>query len=362
MLLDAAVKRHVVSDVPLGVFLSGGLDSSIISAAATRHLPGIRTVSVVFEDSALSEEPFSNLLAREIGSEHITVPLRAQDLLDSLPGAFEAMDQPTFDGVNTYVVSRAAADSGLKVALSGLGADELFDGYGYSRRTARLEALKKLPAPVARFASRSSHLLIPGARSAKLAAWLSPAYEAGSAYELLRGLFLRPELDWLMARPVRAAPTTRNGRIWKQRLSDLELEGYLKNVLLRDTDAMSMGNSLEVRVPYLDDDLVGWALSLPPELRESKGKRLLAGAHADTLPAEIRRRRKHGFLLPLDGWLKADLAASVGGALRSPPAAIGEILDPGALTDVWRDYEAGRSSWLRPWALYSLCRWTETLA
>lgn len=136
--------------------------------------------------------------------------------------------------------------------------------------------------------------------------------------------------------------------------------GYLKNVLLRDTDAMSMGNSLEVRVPYLDDELVRWTLALPSRLTTLKGKRLLANAHSAVLPPEIRRRGKHGFLLPLEGWLRNELAADVAATVASPPPMVGAIIDPEAMAGAWRSFATGRSSWLRPWALYALCRWTET--
>ena len=136
--VDAAVQSHLISDVPTSVFLSGGLDLSVIAALASKHSPTIQSISVVFAERKFDEGHYSRLVAKHIGTLHHEVALGASELLRLLPHAFAAMDQPTFDGVNTFVVAAAARQANLKVSLSGLGADELLDGYGIARRARRL--------------------------------------------------------------------------------------------------------------------------------------------------------------------------------------------------------------------------------
>ncbi len=362
--LDETVRAHLVSDAPLGVFLSGGLDSSVLAALASRHDDRVRTVSVEFDDPAFSEARYMEMVARHIGSEHTRVTLRPDELRADLGGAFTAMDQPTFDGINTYIVSRAAAGAGLKVALSGLGADELFGGYGHTGRIASLDALRRLPAPARALVGRGAGLA-PNGNSAKLAAWLSNS--AGTdAHGLLRRLYLPDEVarmtvdapapSALNVRPDLPLPTSR-------RLSTgaRDLETYTKNVLLRDTDAMSMAHSLEVRVPYLDHALAEWALSLPASVR-GRRKSLLVDATRDLLPAAIFERRKQGFVLPLARWMRHEMRDEIEAALRHPPDALAAMISKDAMGDIWDEFARDGLRWLRPWSLYALCRWTESVS
>jgi asparagine synthase (glutamine-hydrolysing) len=364
-LLVEAVRQHLVSDAPLGLFLSGGIDSSTLAGLAARETSHLRTVSIVFDDPAFSEEPYIDAVVRSLGSQHVRIELTATDLLDSFGAAFEAMDQPSFDGINTYAVSRAASETGLRVALSGLGGDELFDGYGQLRRVRRLELARRMPKPLRLAAARAANARLTGAPAAKSAAWLADgAFGRGSSYELLRRLFLPGEVLRLLpgARPDnRLAPQSVNGhRDLYAQVSELELTNYTRNVLLRDTDAMSMANSLEVRVPFLDSELVEWVLRLPAETKAGERKAFLVEAVRDVLPPEILGR-KQGFLLPISAWMRRELRDQVSETLDSPPSAVAELLDPTVVSTVWRDFESGRGSWLRPWALYSLCRWAVSL-
>jgi asparagine synthase (glutamine-hydrolysing) len=359
-LLTSAVRRHLVSDAPIGVFLSGGLDSSVVAALAAREHARVRTVSVVFDDPTLNEASYSERVASRIGSEHTSVRLDPGRLVPWLDGAFDAMDQPTFDGINTYVVSRAAADTGLKVALSGLGADELFDGYGYAARTRALTRASRVPRPLVGGATRVARLALHADKAEKAAYWLRTPGN-GHAHELLRRLFLEPELAQLI--PSRATPRGEDvtGAVdLYGRLSRLDLATYLRNVLLRDTDAMSMSQSLEVRVPYLDDRLVEWALRRPGAIKGER-KALLAIVARDLLPREVVERRKHGFLLPLKTWMRTELREDVAERLREPPAAVAEIVSRSGSEAVWARYLRDGRRWLRPWALYALSRWVETL-
>jgi asparagine synthase (glutamine-hydrolysing) len=357
-LLEHTVARHLTSDAPIGVFLSGGLDSSLLAALASRASHDVRTASVVFDD-ALSESRWSDLVARTIGSDHVRVDLTAGDLLSWLPDAFGAMDQPTFDGINTFVVSRAAAQSGLKVALSGLGADELFDGYGYVRRVRLLRALRRAPSFALR-AARPSIRLAVGGRPDKIAYWLSEGARETSGYALLRRLFLPPDVERLVGRANGGADlvAAAGGDLYRE-ITTLDLLNYTKNVLLRDTDSMSMGNSLEVRVPYLDDSVVEWSLTLPARVK-GQAKALLLKAAASLLPPEVLRRRKQGFVLPFGTWIEGPLREEVDETLRNPPAALADVLDPEAVRSLWLSRGAS-DGWTRSWSLYALCRWADTV-
>ena len=366
-MLDEIVGGHLVSDAPLGVFLSGGLDSSVLAALAARQTDRLKTISVVFHERAYSEEGYIDSVTRRLGVDHVRVSLGAADLRKHLADAFEAMDQPSFDGINTFFVSRAAHEAGLKVALSGLGADELFDGYGNTRRVARLERIRRLPRPLPQMAGAAAAFAERGSKKQKLRQWASGPFAPGHSYELLRRLFLPGEVARLVSTPgasdgaPAAVAIDRRKDVFPQ-VSMLELTNYTKNVLLRDTDAMSMANSLEVRVPYLDHRLVEWALGLPRSARAGKGKALLIAAVRDVLPEEVLARRKHGFLLPLEGWMRGDLADDVVATLSEPPHALRELLDRHAARSVWAEFVSNRASWLRPWSLYALCKWVESLA
>ncbi len=361
--LDTAVARHLVSDAPLGVFLSGGLDSAAIAGLAKGHTDRVRAVSVTFAESDYSEAAYQHVVAERLGCEHVIVRLGASDLLADSEAAFSAMDQPSVDAVNTYTVSRAASESGLKVALSGLGADELFDGYGHVDRVRRLEGLRRLPVPVQRAAARLVGVLPGGSRSRKMRAWLGGELPSGSSYELLRRLFLPTEVAGHSAsRADVAVPSpdlfTDADDVWKA-VSALDLSNYMRNMLLRDTDAMSMARSLEVRVPFLDDEVVSWVLASGDT--EPLTKRSLAGAVADIVPSEIASRKKQGFVVPISEWMRGPLRNEVGARLADAPPGLDGHIDARRALDVWDGFLRGREHWTRPWALYALYRWSDSV-
>jgi asparagine synthase (glutamine-hydrolysing) len=358
--LGDSVRRHLVANAPAGVFLSGGLDSSVIAALAARERAGVRTISVVFDGDPRSEARWSDAVAAHIGSDHTRVPLTGEDVRSGLSATFAAMDQPTFDGINTYAVSKAAAASGLRVALSGLGADELFDGYGYAGRMRRLEMARRLPRLLGGAAGAAARPFLNGNRE-KLTAWLR--HEAGEdAHALLRALFLPAEVAALTAdRPWPNAEGSLSSTT-ADRAAIQDLTTYTRDVLLRDTDMMSMAHSLEVRVPYLDTPLVEWALRLPPAVRAAPAKRLLAEAAHDLLPSAIAEREKQGFGLPLDAWMRDHLRDEVEAELASPPEAIGALLDTEAMRATWRAFLCEGRRWHRAWALFALCRWARSIS
>jgi asparagine synthase (glutamine-hydrolysing) len=383
-LLDDAVRSHLVSDVPLGAFLSGGLDSSaVVTLMRAAHKGPIRTCSMVFEEAEYSEAPYACAVARAVGAEHHERVVTADEVRKELEHVLGAMDQPTIDGVNTYFVAQTARQAGLTVALSGLGGDELFGGYsntfrGVPRVWRAVRTARRVPGG-ARLIQAGLHALAGGSRWLKVTEALARPASAASAYLACRGLFtpsevrslVGPEL-WAAASatfdPLRAIneavgegggvgngwrPTRAGAFGW---VSRAELSLYTRHQLLRDTDVMSMAHGLEVRVPFLDHVLVEGVLRLPPTVHRngSRPKALLQAALGDHLPAPIRARRaKQGFTFPFAEWLR--------GPLREPCAdwqrGLAELLRPEAVAAVEQAWAAGRAHWSRPWALAVLGGW-----
>ncbi len=366
-LLKDAVRRHLVADVPVGVFLSGGLDSSaLVALSAMNAREPLRTLSVVFDEPEYSEQRYSRLVAETFHTIHAEIRLSARELIEELEPALAAADQPTVDGINTYVVARAAKLGGLKVVLSGLGGDELFAGYASFRWNARLQFLQRLCPAIRRPFAMLVRRLVAGKDGwGKLADWLSGPAE-GHPYFVMRQLFgssARAALlgerssDW-------ATPSwsvaDRDGDPVNE-ISRLELSCYMRNMLLRDNDAMSMANGIELRVPMLDDSLVEYVLGLPGRIKLSRGrvKPLLAAAVAGELPEAIVKRPKVGFGLPFQSWLRGPLAMEVEAVLfdRHGGGRFDELLSHPEVERVWRGFQAGEGNWARPWALYSLKKW-----
>jgi asparagine synthase (glutamine-hydrolysing) len=365
-LLEEAVRQHLVSDVPLGVFLSGGIDSAGLAALAAADLSHpLTTLSVAFEDRTLSEATYARLMASQAGADHHEVLLRAPAVFAELGSFFGAMDQPTVDGLNTWCIARAAREAGLTVVLSGLGGDEVFWGYDHLRRTTALgfarATMAALPAAARRGVSRLGRfagavLSRPGLD--RLAALETPT--AHGAYHLVRGLFPRAAVKELLgaagdlegAPPTRPAEACGGGGDLREALTRLEFTHYLADQLLRDTDVMGMAHSIEARVPYLDHRLVERVLALPAALKldRSRPKPLLLDALGGRLPREIWDRPKMGFTFPMAAWMRERAGDLERLCLED------KRLQRPAVEAVWRAFTAGRSHWSRPWALLVLAR------
>jgi asparagine synthase (glutamine-hydrolysing) len=380
-LLRDAVQRHLVSDVPLGVFLSGGVDSGVVTAMM--HNAGaevLRSCSISFPGTAYDESAIARLVAEAYGAEHFEEAITAEDLRSELPAIVAAMDQPTVDGVNTYFVSRTARRAGLTVAMSGLGGDELFGGYDTFDRLPRLlKRLRIASFPGGATVGRLGARLIGSHAAAKAADALTREPTPASAYLALRGLFSPSEVAGLigdertteaMAEIDVLAMIDRNTGVGEEPTRDLyswvsraELSNYMRNQLLRDTDVMSMRHSLEVRVPLLDDRLVEGVLALPTQVKTGPGnKPLLLDAVADLVPAELRSaRRKRGFTFPFETWLGNELHDLV--ALALDPEAVGELgwMDPTAVGNVLLGFQRGRVHWSRVWSLVVLQLWLRSV-
>ena len=313
-LLNESIKLHLISDAPLGVFLSGGLDSSAISALAAKNREKpITTLSIIFDESEFSEQKYQKLVAQKIKSDHREIKITKNDFLYSFDEIFKAMDQPTIDGVNTYFIAKAAKEAGLKTVLSGLGADEIFCGYPSFRKAKLLRNIQNLPLFLKKPLALSSCF---GNRYAKLSYFRNN--DILNFYLGIRGLFNPQEtakiLDVDLSEVNKFISELNNSitdnLITKLHpvdlLSYLELKFYLQNQLLKDTDFMSMCHSIEVRVPFLDHKLVEYMSSLTPEikLKNKINKSLLVESVRDLLPEEIFSRQKMGFTFPFEKWLK----------------------------------------------------------
>jgi asparagine synthase (glutamine-hydrolysing) len=360
--LEESIRAHLVSDVPLGVFLSGGMDSSALVALMSKvSAQRPKTFSVVFDETELNEARYSRSVAERFNTDHCEIGLSEAQLLDMLPDAIAALDQPSMDGINTYVVSRAVKNAGVTVALSGLGGDELFAGYPSFRRALKFAALPRTSKRVLRAAVGLVPPLPRGSvRSQKLLQLASSDGSAAEVYEITRQLFSTS------FGPRMSAENNGSERDVVNAISRLELDGYMANTLLRDTDAMSMAHSLEVRVPFVDRKVVDYVLSLPGEWkldRRNAGtpKPLLADALADLLPRDFLQRRKMGFTLPFEKWMQGRLRPEITSVFQD-----GDLLRQAGLAadqtrDLWRQFlRAPRAvGWSRPWSLFVLAKWCQ---
>jgi len=378
-LLRESVRLHLVADVPVGVFLSGGIDSACVAALAAEAHGAVATVTVAFpEEADWSEAAVARETARCLGTEHHEVALTGQEVLDRLDEAVSALDQPSMDGTNTYFVSWGARQAGLKVALSGLGGDELFGGYSTFTQVPLLEAL----AGIARWAPVLSRWAARAVGGFPGLGWDSRRKVAGvltypdllpHPYAVARALFPPPRLlrllngagmvsgPWINRFAALVMSAQRLGTF--SRVSTLELGTYLVNTLLRDTDSMSMAHSLEVRVPFVDRDVVEFVAGLPDAWRTGRGglrrsaKALLLEAVGDHLPEAVVRGRKRTFTLPWERWLRGPLRHRVEEGIAEVPAPLLQFLNPSEVRAVWQDFLAGRTGWARPWAIYVLNEW-----
>lgn len=371
-----AVSQRLISDVPLGIFLSGGVDSSSIVALTREVRSGPpNTFSVVFGESEFDESGYSNLVARVFGSCHRQIKLTEAQLQQDIPYTLAAMDQPTIDGVNTYVISHAVKLAGITVALSGLGGDEVFGGYSNFLSVPQMMVLQRYAGWIGPVAQVAQVMLARGQtnRLTKAVALGSGQYHGKHPYFLSRTLFLPPT-----ARSLSRCLASQNGHFLEacglnalagsaasldpvNQVSVLEGSTYMANMLLRDGDCMSMAHSLEVRFPLLDHRLWEYVLPLRATMKLDSclPKPLLLRAAGEKLPAEIYLRPKGGFTLPFERWLRNSLGPMVEKELSDSKSLEPLPLDPGETRGVWRAFLAGKTSWSRPWALYVLKNWVQ---
>jgi asparagine synthase (glutamine-hydrolysing) len=369
-LLAAAVNRRMIADVPFGAFLSGGIDSSAVVALMSLNNSKVKTFNISFDESEFSEAHFAALIAKKFNTDHHEIRLTPDHFLKTLPEALNAMDHPSGDGPNTYIVSKASRNAGITMALSGIGGDELFAGYDVFTRLHALGKkswLNAVPPPIRQLSGRL--IALKGTvRAGKMADLLSlPNIEFQSAYQLNRSLFPKRFANKVtdvetafgqIAKIVSDVPRVKDHFL--SAVSVAEMNTYLQNVLLRDTDQMSMAVALEVREPFLDHALVEFVLGVSDAYKfPHSPKKLLVDSMGDLLPAEIVNRPKMGFTLPWAAWLKKDLRTFSEANINQLETKA--LFKPGSVTGLWKAFLQGNTqvTWGRVWHLIVLNDWIE---
>jgi asparagine synthase (glutamine-hydrolysing) len=348
-LIDKAVEEHLLSDVPVASFLSGGIDSSVVTALAAQKLTNkLQTFSVGFDRAEFDETAIAQEIAQRYGTEHHRIQLSEEEVLHSVTEAVAKLDLPSVDAINTYIVSRAVAARGVKVALSGLGGDELFGGYPSFRDVPRLQLIAALP----RFLRRIAGL------AGKLGDRLADLPSTGDAGELAiwRRRFFTDDMISRAGLPVAresfASPVALPDDF--AQTSWAELTGYMRRMLLRDADQMSMAVSLEMRVPFLDHELVEYVLGLPVAVKKRYPgvKGLLVEVCRDLLPASVYQRPKAGFVLPMKHWMLGPLASFVEEGLRETTSR--QLLPQTYVGEMSEAFRREHLHWSRLWSIVVL--------
>jgi asparagine synthase (glutamine-hydrolysing) len=367
-----SVRLRCISDAPLGAFLSGGIDSSsvvsLMRAAGQQHL---HTFSISFPQTPLDEAPYALKVAEQFATSHTNIAVSEQMVREELDSFFEAMDQPTCDGVNTYLVSKFAKQGGLTVSLSGLGGDELFAGYPSFQRAHRLVLwLRRVPQPALRVAASAA--IGASSRWSKLEFLAQPGTAVGRLYAASFALFTPSQVKRLLhpdflgrtslaagaEHPAQFAPAVPAGLDNLHAPMFLELRRYMHNQLLRDSDVFGMAHSLEIRVPLIDHKIAELLFQTAPEvILAERPKALLMDALPVSLPRACTHRPKMGFTFPFDTWMRGPWRDELEQQfLGNAPASLRTVLRNEELSNCWRHYQEGRFHWSRPWALYALSR------
>lgn len=352
-LVTRAVEEHLLSDVGVGSFLSGGIDSSIITMLAGQALgKQLSTYTVGFSDNLEHDERrVAAIVAAKAGSNHHEIEINEYTCLNWVKEAVLSLDAPSVDAVNTYIVSKAVQQSGVKVALSGLGGDELFGGYPSFSNIPMLRNIRFLPSAV------QKHLFekLPGGYQEKLGGLqlvnttnLTVARRRFVSVETLKSLNMPDGIPFV--------PPALGNLDTMAQISWAEIQGYMMPMLLRDSDQMGMAVGLEIRVPYLDHELVENVLRIPQRFKKGSGtKPLLVDAFRSLLPPVVYNRPKQGFSLPMDAWMRGPLADFVAEGID----AVSDLMHtnlPGTLSDLFYDKKV---HWTRLWSWVVLGHWSK---
>jgi asparagine synthase (glutamine-hydrolysing) len=376
--LDQAVRMQTISDVPVGLFLSGGIDSSCIAGMLSRAGIRLNTFSLVFREADYNKAEYSRAAAQAFATDHKEIMVSQGDMLDAIPYALQAMDQPTIDGLNTYVIARQTRAAGIKVALSGLGGDELFAGYSTFHDIPRLERFAEFwgmwPKMIRRPGARMFGWLASDPdRNRKIARLAALQDGVIHPYFLAHTLFTAEQRNQLLSNLEDSAAARAVAPLQEtfshtraldpvNRVSYLEARCYMLNTLLRDSDVMSLAHGLELRVPLVDHQLADKLFTIPGswKLDENMPKPMLVGALKGALPDQIVHDRKQAFALPFEEWLRQDLRSEVEAAMqRIGQGRLRSVINQTSALQIWNDFLNRRTSWSRVWSLYVLERWCE---
>ncbi len=386
-ILEECLRIHLISDVPLGVFLSGGVDSSAVANLAQKANRGpIHTFTLAFEEPEYNEGPIARRIAEGIGTSHREVVLTERQVVSQLDKALDSLDQPTFDGLNSYYMSHAVREAGFTVALVGTGGDELFGGYTSFRDLPQLQRWSQRLRWVPRGAvqagarllastlQRTNGAIRPQTRWAKLPDMVRRGNDLIGLYQLAYALFLpdfqralvTAEVDGTLVDGLPAALRARleqetHARSPLSAISLLEQRVFLGERLLRDNDAASMAASIEQRLPLVDQVLFEAVSRLPDAARYHPllQKAVLRRIGLRGLDPGLFDRPKSGFVLPFDRWIRRGLSKAIDQTLRDPAAVTAAGLNPAAVRQLWQAFLDGAPGlyWSRIWAIYVLVRW-----
>jgi asparagine synthase (glutamine-hydrolysing) len=371
-LMVQSVKRRLVSDVPVAAFLSGGIDSSaVVALMVEAGDPSPNTFNISFDESAFDESKYANIIAKKFNTRHTQIRMKPEVMLEELTNALDAMDTPSGDGINTFVVSKAIRSQDIRVALSGVGGDELFAGYPIFLNYIQLQQKRwiwKTPWIVKNLAG---HFIGKGSRKDRIRQIMklpSPAIE--NSYPVLRQIISPAELQKLTRLNGDEAHTFAHQLISKKedlaklpfysQVTAAEYLGYTQQTLLKDTDQMSMANSLEIREPFFDQDLVEFVMSVPDHFKlPVYPKSLLVESLRPMLPDEIVYRKKQGFLFPWNQWMRKDLRAFCDKHIRQ--MAQRDFINGDRLNLTWKLFLAGDKNirWMEMWLFVVLEYWME---
>jgi len=372
-LLMQSVRRRQVSDVPVGVFLSGGIDSSAVVGLMAESGARPNTFHIAFDEKDYDESPYADAVVRKFQTHHTRILVQPTAMLDQLETALDAMDTPTGDGINTFLVSRAVRKTGMKVALSGAGGDELFAGYPFFAKYLRWQKLHwlwKLPLAIRRLPLTA---MANGTRRDRMQQLVrGGAPDITRAYPVIRQIHSPSRMYELtsLESPHPQSTAVQQGLIERQdnlnrlpllsQVTAAEYLGYTQFTLLKDLDQMSMAFALEVREPYFDQDLVEFTLSIPDRLKNPVyPKSLLVESLKPLLPDEIVFRKKQGFLFPWALWMKNELRSFC--EQQTQRMAERSFIHGERLRAFWQSFLQGEPGirWAEVWLFVVLEHWMD---
>jgi asparagine synthase (glutamine-hydrolysing) len=371
--LQSAVSKRMISDVPMGAFLSGGIDSSaVVALMSLNSSTKINTFNLAFSEKEYDESGYAEIVARRFGTYHAKYLLRPDDFLAQVEGGLNSMDSPSADGINTYVLSGAIRDAGLKVALTGIGGDELFVGYpGFLQyyKLNKLYGSYQLSAPMRKMVAQALHF----SKSNKLKRIASMLMIGNASidevYPIIRQILSPSYIKKFIHTDVQSSSLSSQLQQSKKEIehfglfshySIAEYIGYTQHTLLKDADQMSMSVGLEIREPFFDHHLIEYVLSLPDSIKYPMyPKQLLVEALSPLLPDEIVHRKKQGFVLPWEKWMRKELFEFCDSQIKNLSER--DFIKGKALVQYWNKFLKHDPSvrWMELWQFVVLGKWLE---
>jgi len=379
--LFEAMQRHLISDVPIVLFLSGGADSACLGALARNASTAkVTAMTIGFAEREFDETALSQQTAVALGLPLKSVILSPARVADEIDPCIRALDQPSVDGLNSYWISKIGAEQGFKVAISGQGGDELFGGYSSWNWFERLEKAARWARHLPRaFSGFLDHEPLPY-RWRKLSYLFGGCDPFLASQMAVRSLFLESDIRRLLAAPLgeynepgeareylRSYASVMGSRDGREKLALMDICAHLQPRLLRDLDAMSMAHSLEVRPVFLDDRVVEFLLGVPSYL-DGQPKELLFRGIQRFMPtdllAALKSRRKRTFTFPFAEWLSRDLKPALDETFSPQRLREGGIFETEAVSGIWQRFQRSPAAvgWSRIWNLFVVARWCEAMS